>query len=171
MKIKFDGLIDLCIKDENQGNAGKQTIAKYLDAEKIAIKKDNFTEEDIKEFDDTVDEFYDLLISTAGKDGITNYLHVIGAGHLSCYMKKCKSLCRFCQQGWESLNDKISCMFFHHTQKGGGFNGDCKKTCLEAIARMLLRDALWRSGIATNCVLSLGQTKCRSCDAGLLNYY
>jgi hypothetical protein len=73
------------------------------------------------------------------KEGITNYLHMIGSGHIAEYLYKWKNLYRFSQQGWETMNSFIKTFFFCRTSHGGGVRGASKKSRLIPIARWLQR--------------------------------
>ena len=70
---------------------------------------------------------------------------MLGSGHVSYYMKKYRNLYRYNQQGWEGLNSKITDYFFRHSGKGGRKGN---KLYIDAVGRMLLRDLMWRSGLA-----------------------
>ena len=70
---------------------------------------------------------------------------MLGSGHVSYYMKKYRNLYCYNQQGWEGLNSKITDYFFQHSGKGGGKGN---QLYIEAVGRMLLRDLMWRSGLA-----------------------
>jgi hypothetical protein len=59
--------------------------------------------------------------SSAGKEGITNYIHMLGSGHIKHYMTIHHNLYKYSQQGWESLNEKFKLMLFNHMQRGGNF--------------------------------------------------
>ena len=74
----------------------------------IACKWEDFMDDEIKDVQDLIDEWFDLYVNLLGLEGITNYMHLLGAGHLPFYLKKWRSLYHFEQQGWESKNGKIS---------------------------------------------------------------
>ena len=76
---------------------------------------------------------------------ITNYIHMLGSGNISYFLKKYRNLHRYNQQGWEGLNCKITDIFFHHTGKGGSKGN---QLYIHAVGRMLLRDLMWRSSLA-----------------------
>jgi len=59
--------------------------------------------------------------SGAGKEGVTNYIHMLSSGHIQYYMKIHRNLYKYSQQGWESLNEKFKLTFFNNTQCGGNF--------------------------------------------------
>jgi hypothetical protein len=50
-----------------------------------------------------------------GDTHITNYIHIIGSGHLPYFAKKYGNLYRFSQQGWEALNQMIKHYYFNNT--------------------------------------------------------
>eukprot|EP00978_Attheya_sp_CCMP212_P043476 scaffold284690_cov64-Attheya_sp.AAC.1 len=51
-------------------------------------KRENFTDSEIVEFQDTADEFIELWIGLNGTQAMTNYLHDLAAGHFSYYLRK-----------------------------------------------------------------------------------
>ena len=51
--------------------------------------------------------------------GVTNYLHLIGAGHLLYYLKQYGNLYRLSQQGWEALNKLIKSHYHSKSNHGG----------------------------------------------------
>ena len=42
---------------------------------------------------------------------ITNYMYLLGSGHVEYLLTKYRNLYQFNQQGWESLNIKITMIF------------------------------------------------------------
>ena len=86
---------------------------------------------------------------------VTNYIHVIGAGHLVFYLKKYKNLARFQQQGWEALNGLLKHFFLNNTNHGGseGRNKEKVRDCGKpgkALARLCMRRNMWFFGIGRN---------------------
>jgi hypothetical protein len=51
------------------------------------------------------------FIDEVGVEGITNYLHMLGSGHIKYYMEIHGNLYKYSQQGWESLNAKYKHFF------------------------------------------------------------
>lgn len=102
-------------------------------------KRDDFTNEMIATYQSHADKFYQAWILLWQKEGITNYLHMIGSGHIADYLYKWKNLYRFSQQGWEAMNSLIKTFFFRRTSHGGGVKGKSKKSRLIPIARWLQR--------------------------------
>ena len=83
-------------------------------------------------------------INLIGYDGITNYIHLLGAGHIRYFLKKWRNLHRFSNQGWEAYNALVANYWHHRTQKGGGRG--VEKSKILAIAQCLLRVMMWRTG-------------------------
>lgn len=52
------------------------------------FKHEDFSDEDIKEFQDVVDDWYYNYIELLGIEGVSNYTHLLGAGYLYLYLKK-----------------------------------------------------------------------------------
>jgi hypothetical protein len=68
------------------------------------------------------DDFFFMYVeqSGAGKEGITNYIHMRGSGHIKYYITIHRNLYQYSQKGWESLNKKFELIFFNHAQRPGG---------------------------------------------------
>jgi hypothetical protein len=58
-------------------------------------------------------------LNLVGYDGIMNYIHMLGAGHVRYFLRKWHNLNRFSNQGWESYNQMVASFWHHHTTKGG----------------------------------------------------
>jgi hypothetical protein len=109
--------------------------------------------DDIREFRLKINDFFVAYVeeSGAGKEGVINCIHMLGSGHVACYMKVHGNLYKFSQQGWESLNEKFKLSFFNHTQHGGNFGSDTteqERSYLRSIFMYFQRELLWISGIA-----------------------
>jgi hypothetical protein len=91
----------------------RKMIQDYSDAMKILRKWSEYTENDIKNFKLKIDDFFAAYVeqSGAGKEVVTNYIHMLGSSHISYYMKTHDNLYKYSQQGWESRNDKVKLSF------------------------------------------------------------
>ena len=114
---------------------------------KILQKKEDFTDEEIDDFQCLADDFFRCWLQLTGYDGVTNYIHLIGAGHLRYYLKRWRNLNRYSNQGWESYNSMIGSFWHHRTGKGGGKN-DKQQSKIKPIANWILRLMLWRTEVA-----------------------
>jgi hypothetical protein len=59
-----------------------------------------------------------VWLDLVGYDSITNHMHMVGAGHLRCYLRKWRKLNQFQNQGWESYNQFVPAFWHHQTTKG-----------------------------------------------------
>jgi hypothetical protein len=83
--------------------------------------------------------------SGAGKEGVTNYIHMLGSAHISYYMRRHGNLYKYSQQGWESFNEKFKLALFNHTQRGGNFGCEgvkSERTYLKSIFLYFQREVL-----------------------------
>jgi hypothetical protein len=69
-------------------------------------KQSDYTDNEINFFQDFMDDFSAKYVAETGVEGITNYIHMLGSGHIKYYMEVHRNLYKFSQQGWESLNLK-----------------------------------------------------------------
>ncbi len=90
------------------------------------------------------DNFFKGWIELHGPDGVTNYIHMLGAGHFKYFLLKHRNLYKFSQQGWESLNSLIKQFYFRRTQQGG-FCGvrDQENSRILPIVKWMQRKLWW----------------------------
>jgi hypothetical protein len=151
----IDSLIDQIFSspaDTELKQIWKQMLQDYRDALTILRQPQEYTDDDIAVFQDKIDSFFTAYVerSGAGKEGITNYLHMLGSGHISFFMKKHRNLYKFSQQGWESLNEKFKLIFFNHSQRGGNYGSHSSENdrhYLKTIFMAFQREILWTSGM------------------------
>ena len=62
-------------------------------------RKEDFTDQDILDFQNHIDQWFQLWVKLHGKDGVTNYVHILASGHVSEYLNYWKSLHAHSQQG------------------------------------------------------------------------
>jgi hypothetical protein len=57
----------------------------YRDAMKILRKQSDYTADDITQFQLKIDDFFSAYVEEAGagKEGVTNYIHMLGSSHIS----------------------------------------------------------------------------------------
>ena len=113
-----------------------------------------FTPEMVYEFQLKADEFGDVYFALTGRDGMTNYFHILRSGHFAYYLRKYRNLYRFSQQGWENVNGRFKRTFHTNTQKGGG----CAMSKLEPVMYTMTRAMLWKYGILDKMFKHLGHT-------------
>jgi hypothetical protein len=108
-------------EDDKKKRIWMKLIRDYRDAMNILWKCTEYTAEDIRLFQVKINDFFS---AGAGKEGVTSYIHMLGSGHITYYMKAHGNLHKYLQQGWESLNKKFKLAFFNHTQCDGNFGID-----------------------------------------------
>jgi hypothetical protein len=143
--------IELIIEDSYPDSDGNKLrllrcFPHYRAAIVILRKDTDYTEEEIKKFQEHIDEWFEDWISVYGREGCTNYTHMLSASHVMRYMQEWKCLYRYSQQGWEALNALIKSYFFRRTNRGGLSKNSAKKSKLLGIARWLQRRMMWYSG-------------------------
>ena len=109
---------------------------------------EDFSNEEILEYQLTADKFSRRWVELYNEEGIKNYIHMMMSGHFSYFLDKCHNLYRYKQQGWEHLNKLIKCYFFHRTQRGGSYGQSTGMAGQQivSIAKWVQRTILWRNG-------------------------
>ena len=108
----MDTLVHFCVVDGER--AGRWTTASnnYWTAMVLLRKRHDFTNAEIAVYQNHADRFFQAWVTLWQKEGITNFMHMIGSGHVADYLFKWKNLYRFSQQGWEAMNSLIKTFFF-----------------------------------------------------------
>ncbi|KAI2505590.1 hypothetical protein MHU86_8832 [Fragilaria crotonensis] len=119
---------------------------KYRAAMALLRKNTDLNEDEIATFQCLVDGWFNDWVKVYGKEGCTNYTHMLSSSHVMKYMQEWKCLHRFSQQGWEALNALIKSYFFRRTNRGGLSRNGTRKSKLLGIARWLQRRIMWYSG-------------------------
>lgn len=88
-------------------------------------------------------DFFTIWLNLVGYDGITNYVHMLGSGHIRFFLRKWGNLYKLQNQGWEQYNARVASFWHHRTKKGGSKNDRSK---ILPIAHWLLRLMMWRTG-------------------------
>jgi len=117
----------------------------------LVRKRGEYTDEEIERFQDHIDVFFVEYMKETGVEGVTNYIHMLGSGHVKYYMAVQCNLYKYSQQGWESLNAKFKQVFFSHTQRGGNEGRNAEETqrsYLHSVIKAFQRELLWISGDA-----------------------
>jgi hypothetical protein len=143
LMLNLDSLIDICLDSDIKKAKFKECVMHYNEMFVMIRKKDDFTDDEIEEYQRLADYFFDEWIQLYGTEGITNYIHMIGSGHVADFLYEHHNLYRHSQQGWEHLNSFLKVYFFRRTMRGGGTNGGSK---IKPVARWLARRMIWMSG-------------------------
>ena len=117
-------------------------------------KRSSFSDVEIVNLQKNIDNWYRVWISLTGIEGMTNYIHLLGSGHITYYLKKYRNLYRYSNQSWERLNKRVKRFYLQRTQRGGHGKSAgegatqvhiCKHT--KPIARWLQRVIMWNTGL------------------------
>jgi Holliday junction resolvase RusA-like endonuclease len=129
----------------------QQMLLKYVNAIKVAFQHDDFSDEEIEIFQDLIDEWFYEYVELVGLPGVTNYMHLLGAGHLYHYIKKWGNLYRYQQQGWEMKNGMISAFVHRRTRRGGagGKYGEAHTSRIVPVMQWFQRSIGWITGEAS----------------------
>jgi hypothetical protein len=118
----------------------------------VARKRDYFEDQDVEDFQDQADEWFFRWHALHGRDGMTNYIHLLSSGHLAFYLREWGNLWKYSQQGWESLNSLMKSVYYRRSQRGGhGGKVDAPNSRVVPIARWLQRKIFFLSGDYLQC--------------------
>ncbi len=94
-------------------------ISKYRNAMELLTVHRELSDDDNERFQDYIDDFFEDWIGIFGDEGITNYIHMLGSGHIHYFMKKYGCMYLYSQQGWEALNNTIQSSYIKIPKKVG----------------------------------------------------
>jgi hypothetical protein len=103
LMYNLDSLIELCIADNGQKHRWKECLEHYKSLFVMLRKQEDFSKQEIVDFQKQADLFYKIWIDIHGAKGVTNYIHMIGSGHVADFLEYYKNLYRHSQQGWENF--------------------------------------------------------------------
>jgi hypothetical protein len=130
-------------------------IEKYLNVMKFAFHHEDFSADEVEEFQDLIEWFYQY-VHLAGLPGITNYMHLLGADNLYFYVKKWGNLYHYQQQGREMKTSVIASFIMRCTRKGGsgGKYGPAHTSRVEPLLKWFRRSTAWATGDAESFFLN-----------------
>ena len=99
-------------EDANSREDWLELMEYYNPAIELLQKPTDFTDDEIEEFQTLIDSLNEKWIKMVGTEGITNYVHMLGSGHICYYLQQHRNLHKFSQQNWESLNEKMKTTYF-----------------------------------------------------------
>jgi hypothetical protein len=106
VKAKLGELAEILFQDMDNVKLRQwqEMLSKYLHVIKLAFQHEDFGNEEIKEFQDLVNEWFYLYVELLGFPGVMNYMHLLGAGHL--YHSLPKKMGKLVQVSAAGLGDK-----------------------------------------------------------------
>jgi hypothetical protein len=151
MIAKIDVIVEAAVPDSDQDFRAKviSAVSAYKEAISLLTMHRNLSAEEKELFQDKIDEFYEQWIDLFGEEGMTNYIHILGSGHMLYFLQKYDCLYLYSQQGWEDLNNRCQAFLMQNSSRGGYGSGEGKgKSYTFPIVRYILRDLLWKTGDA-----------------------
>ena len=146
---QINELIDPMVEDEERREKWKECIGHYRSAIEIVNRKHDLSNQEIWDFQKEADLFFALWVQLYGAEGVTNYAHVIGSGHLREYLQHWRNLSTHSQQGWEAFNSAFKTYYFSRTQRGGATNkGEGDQSRMKSMARWIQRRMVFLLGIS-----------------------
>lgn len=153
----LDHLVDVCTSEHSSEfrDEWKKACNEFRSVMGMLESREEFTTEQVDEFQLKADEFCDVYFALTGKDGMTNYFHNLRSGHFSYFLDKYGNLYKLSQQGWENVNSCYKRSFHNNSQKGGGRGGSSK---LRPVMYTMTRAMLWRYGYLEKLFEKIGHT-------------
>jgi hypothetical protein len=109
----LDEILPLIITDQPDKLADwTSCMSKLSDFFDFFGKRKEFTEPEIKDVQTKIDVWIKLWLVIAKQEGVTNYIHMLGAGNISHFLKKYKNLYRYSNQGWEFQDFVTMCVIW-----------------------------------------------------------
>lgn len=149
---KFDNtLIELLMDEEDSGcddvdrESWVQVFGHLQNMFDTMSHHEDFSDEQLDALQECFDTFTELWITLCGRDGISNYIHLIITGHLMYYLRKWRNFYRYENEGWEHLNSSIAYYYFNRTQRGGSAGALSKEASSKIlpIGLWFLRRLFW----------------------------
>ena len=119
----------------------------FIELDKLHNLRAIFLEGMLDKYWTILREYFSLRIKLTGSACITNYIHLIGAAHIYCFLVKYRNLYKYSQQGWEQLNKSASGIYHRHSQKGGHRAKEEEKSKILAVFRFFVRKCMWKTAL------------------------
>jgi hypothetical protein len=151
MISKIDVIVEAAVPESDHDFRAKviSAVLAYKEAISLLTMHRNLSAEEKEFFQDKIDEFYEQWIDLFGEAGVTNYIHILGSGHMLYFLQRYDCLYMYSQQGWEDLNNRCQAFLMQNSSRGGYGSGEGKsKSYTFSIVRYILRDLLWKTGDA-----------------------
>ena len=148
MFLKIDRIIEEALKYHGSSyrQEWKLVIVLYLEIVEILLLRKPFTDDMIYDLQSKIDVYYVKWIKLTGRNGMTNYIHFMGSGHVVYYLFKYRNLYRYSQQGFEAMMGKIKAIYHRCTSRGGSGSTEEDRSHILQVAHFLLRMMMWHSG-------------------------
>ena len=122
----------------------------YLPMMSLLRKHEDFTDLEIDTCHTFTAKFMGQWVDLMDGQSITNYIHLVGSGHLTYFLVRYRNLYKYSQQGWEALNQKLKYYYFHNTNHGGmcgNKQGNVSGDHVMPFMRLVQRSIMWQLGL------------------------
>ncbi len=154
---RVDKLIEAAIQEEATRAKLIRALQYFTTAMQVLTRHRNLTPEEKEFVQANFDDYFELWVEIFGRDGQSNYIHMIGSGHIEYFLDKYDCLYLYSQQGWEALNNTIQAFIHQNSQRGGKGSGlrAGERSFIFPLVRYMLRDLLWKTGDADKFFIDL----------------
>ncbi len=123
-----------------------------MHAIELMTKSVDYESEDIDTLEGYIDRAYGKLLEIAGIEGLTNYFHYFGSGHIIWMTRIHGNLWRHRNEGVEGMNGVLSLRYNKFNNRGGnkGRNKDgtnAKYEAFEVLGSWMSRLIMWQLGL------------------------
>jgi hypothetical protein len=116
----FDEVAEIFLwYDEDRKEQWKELMDNWWQLMETARQRDDFLDKEIVAFGIQCDDCFELWVNLTGMEEMKNYIHMIGGGHMTYYLRELRNLYRYSQQGWEALDSLLKNIYFRRMQRGG----------------------------------------------------
>ena len=109
---QFEILVDVAVRDDARIQKYNYCIPQYRSGMELLRQCSEYSDDEIKVYQEYMDNWYQVWMQLHGLEGCTNYTHLLSSGHIAEYMFKWRNMYRFSQQGWENFNHVFSTVYF-----------------------------------------------------------
>jgi hypothetical protein len=117
---KFDVIVESVVTQSDGEFRAKliSAITSYREGISLLTMHRNLSAEEKELFQEKIDVFYDIWIELFGEEGITNYIQILGSGHMLYFLEIYDCLYMYSQQGWEDLNNGCQAFLMQNSSRG-----------------------------------------------------
>jgi hypothetical protein len=127
-------------------------LREYVHAIELMTKSVDYEPGDIDTLEVYIDRAYAKLLQIAGIEGLTNYFHYFGSGHIIWMTRIHGNLWRHRNEGVEGMNGVLSLRYNKFNNRGGnkgrskdGVNAKCE--AFEVLGSWMSRLIMWQLGL------------------------
>ena len=91
--MQLEYLVSACTEEYSNEYTDEWNLAckRFVDVIKMLESKEEFSQDAVDNFQFAADEFCDVYCGLTGRDGMTNYFHILRGGYISYFLQKYKT--------------------------------------------------------------------------------